>query len=71
MSRYMQIGRRPSQANLWFACELANKIGPAAAARRIGISRSTLAAVVAGFPVAASTDALLSTARRAVMSAPA
>jgi hypothetical protein len=36
--------------------KLINKLGPANAARQLGISRATLAAAAAGFPVSATTD---------------
>jgi hypothetical protein len=60
---YLQIGRPVAQSDCWWAADLAARIGPTAAARRIGVTRATLAAVIAGLPVASTTDARLRRAR--------
>lgn len=63
MSAYIQIGRPVQPADCWWAADLAARVGPSAAAKRVGISRSTLAAVIAGLPVAATTDSRVRRAR--------
>ena len=60
---YIQVGRPVAQSDMWFATELAARIGVAAAARRIGTTRGTLAAVIAGLPIAASTEERVRSAR--------
>lgn len=54
--RINQIGRPVADSDLWWAAELAQKIGVSRAARCIGIARGTLASVIAGLPVAATTE---------------
>lgn len=61
---HIQLGRPVAQSDCWWAAELAARVGPTVAARRIGITRGTLAAVIAGFPVAATTDARVRRARQ-------
>lgn len=63
MARYTQIGRPIQQVDGWWATHLAAHIGAARAAKRIGLTRGTLAAVIAGFPIAASTEARVREAR--------
>jgi hypothetical protein len=53
---YIRIGRPIDHNARWWATALAERVGPTEAARRIGISRATLAAVIAGLPVAATTE---------------
>lgn len=55
MSTYRQIGRPAPVPDKWWATELTDEIGPTAAANEIGISRGTLACVIAGLPVSATT----------------
>ena len=62
--RYVQIGRPVTDSDCWWATELAARVGPAKAAKRIGVSRSTLAAIIAGLPVAASTEDRVRAARQ-------
>lgn len=60
---YIQIGRPVAQADCWWATELAIRIGAAAAARQIGVTRGTLAAVIAYLPIAATTAERVRAAR--------
>ena len=54
---YSPVGRPVAQTHQWWLVDLAHTIGPAAAARLVGVTRGTLAAVIAGLPVSAATDA--------------
>jgi hypothetical protein len=56
MTRYTQIGRPVEQADGWWVTDLAARVGVASASKKIGISRATLAAVIAGLPIAATTE---------------
>lgn len=63
MTKHVEIGRPVEQGDCWWATNLTAQVGPARAARAIGIARCTLAAVIAGLPVAASTEQRVKRAR--------
>ena len=62
--RYAPIGRPVAPSDRAWADALTSKLGPSLAALSIGVSRSTLANILAGLPVAASTDDRLWEARK-------
>jgi hypothetical protein len=61
--KYTPIGRPVAPSDRAWADALTQRLGPAGAAGVIGVTRATLAAILAGLPVAASTDDRLWTAR--------
>ena len=62
-NRYRQIGRPVASYDRWWLVLLTHRVGASAASKRIGTTRGTLAAVLAGLPVAASTDQRVRAAR--------
>lgn len=54
--RYEPKGRPVADIERWWAHDLVLRVGPVEAARVIGISRSTLATVLAGLPVYPATE---------------
>lgn len=63
MTKHIQIGRPVDQADCWWVTHLTARLGPARAAKEIGVTRGTLAAVIAGLPVASSTEERVRSAR--------
>jgi len=58
---------RVPQPTLWFAVRLVGRLGPSAAARELGLSRQTLAAVCAGWPVTRETVSRLEGHRHRIL----
>jgi len=61
---YAPVGRPVDPQIRWQATTLAHSVGPVEAAKRLRMTRGTFAAVVAGLPVAASTEARAAAAFR-------
>lgn len=61
--RYRQVGRPVPQGDQWWAAQLAARQGVGHAARAMGLTRGTVAAVIAGLPVSASTEESVHAAR--------
>lgn len=62
--KYSPVGRPVAPSDRAWADALTQQLGPTRAAGTIGVTRGTLAAILAGLPVAASTDDRLWAARR-------
>ncbi len=62
--RYAPIGRPVAPQLRWWATTLTHTVGPVSAARQLGLTRATLAAVLAGLAVSATTDDRVARARQ-------
>lgn len=61
--RYAPVGRPVAPQLRWWATTLTHTVGPVCAAREMALTRGTLAAVLAGLPVSATTEAHVQRAR--------
>jgi len=61
--KYSPVGRPVAPSDRDWADALTQQLGPTRAAGTIGVTRGTLAAILAGLPVSASTDDRLWAAR--------
>lgn len=60
---YIPKGRPVAEIERWFARQVTDRLGPAGAARALGVSRPALAAVLADLPVYPQTEGAIRRAR--------